>query len=206
MLHFSGTALVSLFILLNCIAFKNGSNPGYLTEWWTLLIILAAFYWKTICNSASQVNDKFPVALLWLVFTMKLVGISKSVLETTSPSLREAAYTAHANEKELADTIKSKLLENDKYVVFLNYHTADGYLSNLLFRNAVAPQMDIIGLAAYEGKVYDYSDLDRALTDGRIKWMVTKTTGVQKQFFRIPLDKFSFVKTAAGYNLYQFKP
>lgn len=206
LLHFSGTALVSLFILLNCIAFKNGSNPGYLTEWWTLLIILAAFYWKTICNSASQVNDKFPVALLWLVFTMKLVGISKSVLETTSPSLREAAYTAHANEKELADTIKSKLLENDKYVVFLNYHTADGYLSNLLFRNAVAPQMDIIGLAAYEGKVYDYSDLDRALTDGRIKWMVTKTTGVQKQFFRIPLDKFSFVKTAAGYNLYQFKP
>lgn len=206
LLHFSGTALVSLFILLNLIAFKNGSNPGYLTEWWTLLILLAAFYWKTICTAASQVSDKLPLVLLWFVLTMKLIGVSKSVLKTASPSLRAAAYTAYAQQKALADTIRSSLGENDKYVVFLNYHTADGYLSNLLFRHAVAPQMDIIGLAAYEGKVYDYSDLDRALTDGRIQWLVTKTTGVQKHFFRILLHKFDYVTTAAGYNLYRFKP
>lgn len=206
LLHYSATAMVGLFIILNFITLKNGSNPGYLTEWWTLVIILSAAYWQPISSMVSPISYKLPAVIVWLVLSIKLFTVSQALLKTTSAKLRTAAKVGFVREKELAIRIESNLESSDKYVVFLNYHTADGYLSNLLFRNAVGPQMDIIGLASYQGRVYDYSDLDRSLTDGSIKLMVTKANGHQKQFFGIRLDNFNLIDSAAGYKLYQFKP
>jgi hypothetical protein len=206
LLHFSATALVVLFVILNFIALKNGSNPGYLTEWWTLVLILSAAYWQQISRLVSPVSYRLPAAILWIVLSIRLITVSQAVLKTTSPKLRAGARSGYNIEKEFADKIESKMGPSDKFVVFLNYHTADGYLSNFLFRHAVGPQMDIIGLASYKGNVYDYSDLNKALTDGRIKLMITKANGQQKQFFGIRLDHFSLTDSSAGYNFYQYKP
>lgn len=206
LLQYSVTSMTGLFIFLNFITLKNGSNPGYLTEWWTLVIILSAAYWRSISRVVSPVSYRLPAIILWIVLSIRLFTVSQVLLKTTSAQLRTQAKAGYFREKELAAKIESKLGLSDKYVVFLNYHTADGYLSNLLFRYAVAPQMDIIGLASYQGTVYDYSDLDRSLTDGRIKWMVTKANVQQKQFFGIRLDNFRQADSAAGYKLYQFKP
>lgn len=197
--------MTGLFILLNAIAIKNGSNPGYFTEWWSLLFILVAYSWPQLSKAASVIDIRIPASIVVFVFLIKMVKLEfplRTLLSAPKTSIGEQ----YKKEKEIARYITNQLSPTDKYCVFTNYNTAESYLSNILFRQAVAPQMDIIGLAAYQYKKYDYSDLNAAFTDGRLKWMLMRTTGQQKQFFDIKLDKFELDTTMNGFNIYKYQP
>jgi hypothetical protein len=131
---------------------------------------------------------------------------AETICKTISPGNRAAALAVFDNQKAFAEKIQKRFSENEQHSVFLNFFTPHNYLSNLLFRQAVAPQMDIIALASYPQKKYNYADFENSLTNGRIKWMLMKTTSHQKGFFNLRLDKFQLVDTTNGFNLYQFKP
>ena len=76
----------------------------------------------------------------------------------------------------------------------------------LLFRHVAMPQMDIIVLAAYPQKTYDYSGFISRLKAGEFKWMLMRTNLQQKQFYEIELNKYELEKTSAGFNIYHYKP
>jgi hypothetical protein len=206
LLHFSKTILFLLFLLLNFIALKNGSNSGYLTEWWTLVIILSCYYAGKLYSKGSRGRLTFAGMLLWLAIVLKPVLMYPAMSNTVSPAARSSALAYFKTQQKFADRIKQLVSATDKYVLFLNIYTPDSYLCNLLFCNTAAPQMDILTLASYPRKKFDYTDFEKSLTDGRIKWMVMQTTGPQKQFFSIKMDKFELAGTEAGFNLYQYKP
>lgn len=208
LLQFVKGVTLLLFVLLNGIVLKNGSNPGYLTEWWTLVILLTCFYAPAFGNKIRQWGLPAAVlpVLVCVVIIVKPLSARKTVMSPLTPAVCAAATNHYQNQKEFATKIIERLDKGDRYVIFLNLYTPDNYLANLLFRHTVSPQMDIVILASYPRHKYDYTDFERSLYDGRVKWMVMNITGPQKQFFSLQLDKFELEDTGAAFNLYRYKP
>lgn len=202
--RFVTMAMLLLFVLLNGVVLKNGSNPGYLTEWWTLVILLTIYY------AAAPGTRRLPAVWLSLlccaVILSKPLSEYRRLLNPLTPAVCRAAGSHYQAQRAFASQIISRLQKDDGYVVFLNLYTPDNYLANLLFRHTVSPQMDIVILASYPRRKYDYSDFEQSLQDGRVKWMVTNATGPQKQFFNLQLNKFEPELSGAGFNLYRFQP
>jgi hypothetical protein len=144
--------------------------------------------------------------LVCVVIIVRPLSARKTVMSPLTPAVCTAAKNHYQNQKEFAAKIIGRLDKGDRYVLFLNLYTPDNYLANLLFRHTVSPQMDIVILASYPRHKYDYTDFERSLYDGRVKWMVMNITGPQKQFFNLQLDKFKLEDTGAAFNLYRYKP
>lgn len=201
---FSLFALVLFFLLLNLVMLKNGSNAGYMTEWWTLLVILSAYCVK---NFPLKKITKAGLALACCsILGWKLWVSHKMMLNTVSPSMKIAARAHYESQRRLAGKLLDTIAGKEGYTVFLNVYTPDNYLANLLHRHAVLPQMDIVVLSSYPDAKYDYKEFERSLSDGRIRWMIMNETGPQKRFFQLSLDKFEFFFNEAAFNIYQYKP
>lgn len=203
LLRFSYFLMIVLFVLLNIVSLKNGSNPGYFTEWWSLLFILLAYIGPQLTKAVSAIDKRIPAGIILFVFIIKAIEIEwplRKMLTSISDS------QSFKKDKEVADYILGKLPSDSRHTVFTNFNTADSYLSNILNKQVVAPQMDIIGLSTYAYKKFDYSDLIKSFNDGRIKWMLMRALGPQKQFFDIDLNKFELDTTMNGFNIYKYRP
>lgn len=203
LLRFSYFLMIVLFVLLNIVSLKNGSNPGYFTEWWSLLFILLAYIGPQLTKAVSAIDKRIPAGIILFVFIIKAIEIEwplRKMLTSISDS------QSFKKDKEVADYILGKLPSDSRHTVFTNFNTADSYLSNILNKQVVAPQMDIIGLSTYAYKKFDYSDLIKSFKDGRIKWMLMRALGPQKQFFDIDLNKFELDTTMNGFNIYKYRP
>jgi hypothetical protein len=203
LLRFSCYLMVVLFGLLNIVSLKNGSNPGYFTEWWSLLFVLLAYIGPQLTKAVSVIDKRILAAIILFVFIIKAIKIEMPVRKMLTSMNAQGKYY---KEKEVADYILGKLSPGSSHTVFANFNTADSYLSNILIKQVVAPQMDIIGLSTYAYKKFDYSDLIKSFEDGRIKWMLMRTLGPQKQFFEIDLNKFELDTTLNGFNVYKYRP
>jgi len=151
-LRFSLFATILLFVLANGLAIKNGSNPGYFTEWWTMVFILIVYYWE---RHPSPAVMWMYTSIICLVLVLKGIEIVKPLEEKLNALGDKDLYTVYVRDRPIADKILNNLGRESKYIVFLNFNTAESYLSNMLFRHAVMPQMDIVALAAYPRKKYD---------------------------------------------------
>ncbi|MCX6315925.1 MAG: hypothetical protein NTW29_01435 [Bacteroidetes bacterium] len=199
------TLLVLLFLLLNILMLKNGANLGYLTEWWTLVILVSLYYTEQK-TSVRYRSFYIPHVLLCGILMIKLFTSYGPLSQAVSPAARTQAKEYYLQQQAFAEKIKQGLSPGDQYVVFLNIYTPDSYLANILFRHTVLPQMDIVILSSYPMHKYDYADFERSLYDGRIKWLVMYKTGPQKKFFNLNLDKFELVDSTILLNLYQYQP
>jgi hypothetical protein len=206
LLRFAMFAMVFLFLFLNAIALKNGSNPGYYTEWWTMLFILTAYYWPDLEAVVPGKHRIIPAALVILVLAIKLMLLAKPIYKMTIENPPARMIANYREEQKIATELITQLKPGDRYVIFPNFYTADSYLSSLLFRHMSMPQMDIIVLAAYPQKTYNYNEFVSRLKTGGFRWVLTRISGPQQQFFDIPLSNYEWQKTIGGFNIYQFKP
>jgi hypothetical protein len=203
--RFTRFLLVLLFVLVNIVALKNGSNPGYFTEWWSLLIIVSVFYLEKISRLDSAGNLKIVDAITRFVFIMKMALLAFPVYRITVGHSFAEAYDGYKREKVLAEKMRDLPDQPKKNLVFLNYYTPGSFMSCLLFRQVVMPQMDIVILASYPDKGYDYADFIARIKNGDFTYMVMRETGPQKVFFDIPLDFYQLKETLNGYNIYKYQ-
>lgn len=206
LLRLSGFTLLLLFVFLNGIGLKLGSSPGYLTEWWTLLFVLVAFYWSVLVKKISGIGKGLPAIVVCATMTIKLLLISATLIKTIKISFSPDKMDAYRGEKDVAGLVKSKMLPGEKYVVFTNLYTPESFISNFLFRHAVVPQFEIVALSTYPQKKYDYSRLEQELQNGDIKWMLMEKPNSTKVFFAINLDKYVLTDSVGPFSLYRFKP
>lgn len=205
LLQLAGFILVSLFVLMNLIALKLGSVPGYFTEWWTFLFILLAVYWPVITKAFGVINKYIPAGLAIVLLMMKLFVLITPLKEKINAISSAHLMDSYRREEAVAAKIVQQLNPGDQYVVFTNLYTPESYLSNFLFRHAVVPQMEIVALAAYPQKKYDYTDLQKRLQDGSIGWMLKKEKETAKRFYDIPLDKYVLTDSINNFYLYRYK-
>lgn len=206
--RFLVSTLTVLFFLLNIVMLKNGSNPGYMTEWWVLLLLLLASTNAIIPAATMQALQKRILAFacyggMLVLFVKPLFPYIKAV---SSRASWQAAHQHFEAQQVFARSLQSRMSPGGKEAVFLNVYTPDSYLQNLLFREAVLPQMDIVILASYPRKTYNYAGFKQAIQTGGIKWMVVNKEGIQQQFFDLQLANFRLVDTQANFNLYTATP
>lgn len=204
--RFAILSLLFLFVTLNLVALKFGSNPGYFTEWWTLLFILIAARWPGIIEKARVSYSRLPVVALSAIIILKLALLTKPLNAIFIDTPFSKAFTQYNEQKKLATKVLHQIQPGDGYAVFCNYYTTDYFLSSFLFRHAVMPQMDIVMLASYAQRDYNYEDFVSKLKNGKFKWMLTMNHGIQKQFFDIHLDQYQLVDSSNTFHLYQYKP
>lgn len=197
--------LVALFILNNLLAIKNGSNPGYFTEWWTLVMILTASNWTWFQQRSRSFTIYMPGLIITVILFIKMAIISSPLIHMAKEYPFARQTRVFNNEMEIAQQLRSDRKSDTPYYIFTNFNTAESYLSNILFREAVMPQMDIVGLASYPQKKYDYSDFVRRLQSGEFSWMIMRMTGPQKRFFENVLDDYILSDNDRGFNIYEFK-
>ena len=68
------------------------------------------------------------------------------------------------------------------------------------------PQFEIVIFSTYAREVFDYNDFKQRLNTGKIRWVITKSSGAQLEFMDLKLEHFQLTDTLKGYNLYQYKP
>ncbi|MBL7748060.1 MAG: glycosyltransferase family 39 protein, partial [Chitinophagaceae bacterium] len=161
LMKLSGFILLLLFVLLNGIALKFGSVPGYLTEWWTILFILTAYYWPSFCMMASRIHRWIPAIIVIILFALKGAEIVNPISEKIQALSSSLLMKGYENEKAVAEKVKKRLQPGDGFVVFTNIYTPDSYQANFLFRHAVMPQMEIVALSTYPMGKYNYTDFEK---------------------------------------------
>jgi hypothetical protein len=206
MLRQSGFVLLLLFVFLNGIGLKMGAGPGYFTEWWTWLFVLLAYYWPVIVSAFKIFRVPLPALVVLAVALLKLYMIITPIIEKSNALSSSGLMYPYQSQVALAKLMKSKLQPGDTFVVFTFFYTPDSYLSNLLFRHAVIPQMEIVSLSTYPDKRYDYSDFKKRMNDGSIPWMLMRSKDSSRQFYDISLDKYEKTDSLNGFTIYHYKP
>lgn len=206
LMRFAGYMLVAIFVLLNCIALKLGSVPGYFTEWWILLLIMLAVYWPVIRNAFTTINSHVPAGIVMLLLIVKLAELAGPFREKVKALSSAHLMDNYYREKEVAEKILQQISAGNQYTVFTNLYTPESYLSNFLFRHAVVPQMEIVALSSFPQKKYDYTDLRNRLQDGSIPRMLKKEKETGYHFYDIPLDKYVLTDSLNNFYLYRYKP
>lgn len=206
LLRCAGIMLLLIFIFLNLIGLKMGSVSGYLTEWWILLFVLVSYYWPRFVIRKYNWSNYFAPLLLCVILIIKAITIAGPLMEKTRTLSSSNRMQWYDNDKAVAAMIKSKLQAEERFPVFMNLYTPESFLSNLLFREAAAPQLDILVFSTYPRHKYNYHDLETGLQDGRFPYMIMKDNGMPKRFFDISLDKYALMQSLNGYNLYKFQP
>lgn len=204
--RFAILALLFLFVSLNLVALKFGSNPGYFTEWWTLLFIILAACWPGIIENTTVSERRLPNVALSAILILKLVLLIKPANAIFIDTPFSKAFAQYNDQKNLATKVLHQIQRGEGDAVFCNYYTTDYFLSSFLFRHAVMPQMDIVMLASYPQRDYNYEDFVNKIKNGKFKWMLTMNHGIQKQFFEIHLDQYRLVDSSNTFHLYQYKP
>lgn len=207
-LRFLVTIMLILFFLLNIIMLKNGSNPGYMTEWWILLWLLLATVYAGIPSSTINPVRTGLIALVFYCGSLFIIckPLLPYIRAVSNSATWQAARHHFEEQKAFARSLISRMDAAGKETVFLNVYTPDNYLQNLLFRQVTMPQMDIVILASYPRATFNYSGFVQAIQNGGIKWMVMNQEGIQQQFFDLRLTHFRLVSTVAKFNLYQAAP
>lgn len=202
----SGYILIMLFLMLNLIGLKLGSVPGYLTEWWVMLFVLLAVYWPIITKAFTVVQKQLPAAVALTVLLIKMTGVLAQLQEKWQAARSPQRLAAFRKEEEVAQRVLALLNKDESYTVFTNLYTPESYLSNLLFRHALVPQLEIVSLSTYPQKRYDYSALRNGLQQGTIRLMLVKDKANATRFFDISLDKYVLIDSVNNVYLYQYKP
>lgn len=193
-----------LFVLQNAVMAKFGSNPGYLTEWWTLLFILLAVNLQEIrsrvVHSGTELTSYFFAGILVVKIFLAMQPVYNMFMERPFVKMRQQ----YREEAVLAAYLKKMHTKERPIHIFCNFYTPEHFLSGFLFREAVMPQMDIVGLLTYKQGLYSYQAFRNEISEGRIPVMIMRTTGAQKQFFDLRLDNFKKDSTIAGFNIYLY--
>lgn len=201
--HFLATTLIISFVFSNLIAFKWGSSPGYFTEWVALIFIGLAHY---AGKAPATISNKIVPACVAIILFVKVLLIFYPLWNMVRPGSRERAMGQYRREELLASVVKSRLQNNGHHTVFNNIYSPELYLNNLLFRNSVMPQFEVVAFGTWNNKVFDYTNFRREITNGSVQMLVCKT-GSELQFMDIPLTNFHLVDTFyRDYYIYEYKP
>lgn len=202
--QFTVISIIIVFIFSNLIALKWGSSPGYFTEWVTFIFVCIAAYWDIITVSLKELYSRIGAAILVVILLVKLLLIFYPTWNMIRPGAKQIAWEKYYQQANLARDIKSKLHHTTGSTVFNNVYSPEFYLNNLLFRECVMPQFEVVIFGTWKNKVFDYTGFRKALNSGEIKYVVEKS-GSPHQFMDITLSKFQIIDTISRqYHIYKF--
>jgi hypothetical protein len=189
--------LTGVFIISNLLGFKFGSTPGYFSEWWALLFILAAYFFMQLDFSPVRTS-----AIYILIF---MLVIRIAAITYPFAYIRESyqQYTSlYESEKKVASRIRSYPQARKPYSVFCNLYSPKSFLNNFLFREAVLPQYEIVIYTSYNRQVFDYSYFKNGFTNGAVPYIISRDKQSFPIFMDIKMENYRLTDSTNGYFIY----
>lgn len=203
---FLSIALLLIFISSNLFAVKWGSSPGYFTEWCGLVFIGIAVLDNSVMAAVKLIHPQFGSFVIAFVLIVKMSLIVYPMLEKVRPEGRRQMWAGYKMEQELAGLIKTKLGNDSGHKVFNNLYSPASWLNNLLFRQTVLPQYEVVIFGTWKRKVFDYDRFRKEMQDGTVQYILGGPTGEPLLFSELHFTKFMLQDSLYGYRIYHYNP
>jgi hypothetical protein len=200
--HFLAFALLLQFIFTNLFALKYGATSNYFTNWWTLLFIGILLSWDRFSAIAGTIHRYLSTIVVLSFLFLKTALIVFPLVDKIRTIPQRTAF--FEQEKQLANQVHAYADSPGKIVVFCNLFSPDSYLNNILFREAIVPQYDVVSLATYPRKVFNYELLRKNLADGSVRVVITKKSNNPLKFMDIELSHYVLEKKIGEYSIYLY--
>lgn len=196
--------IVTQFLFSAIAAMKYGSSSNYFTEWWVLVILGAGLCWQHFVRIASSIDSRLLYFLLIFVVLTRVTTIIQPVYNIFSLAVNKSKEQKFKTEQKIAGFIQQHSGQQP-FLVFNNIFSPDSYLNNLLFREAVMPQTDIIVLATYYRKVFDYSSFSDQVNKGAIQYIVLDKSGPVGGFLKMDYRNYQLLTVIDNYQILEYK-
>jgi hypothetical protein len=187
-------------------ALKWGSMPSYFTPYLTLgfcafsIALLSPEYRAT--EDPRLAKFAFASAVVFGLVLNVPVSLKASWIKDESDRFAHASEVARflRNEKHLqpGDGVMTLLVGE------LLLDTS--FLNNLLFRNAIMPQKDVVTCCAFKNKRFDYSAFQSRANSGLIKYLIKARDNRLDTYAGARLTQFRKLTTLFEYDVYEQTP
>jgi hypothetical protein len=201
LIQFSRWLVAGVFVFTTLLTLKWGSWISYYTEWWTILFITAPLLWSRLSVQAKPVFSAF----LWLPFIIllvKLALISYPIIYNNRQSTRNEELSYFLANKALADKLKSQVKEGDQ--IFMNTFRNNDFYVNLMYKQIVLPQFEIVYFTTYSRKIYDYSNFHKLFKTGKIKLLLLPDYETGVSLKDIDTSSYQLKDSVADFKIYEF--
>ncbi len=206
-------ATLGTLIFATVTALKMGSTTQYYILFvnLSLLFIMAALEQNSLINASNSIYIK-PVFFSFLGLVILTYGIYN--LKTVN-KLNNDPYLINqrATAVKVATYLKDSIRSNSPKYVFANL-TTDSFLpgrqriNNILFKNCLMPQIDILEYSTRPSKILGYNNLENMINDGKVEYIIESQPRIPfillKNLEAIEKSKFRLVKQFDGYLIYKF--
>jgi len=188
------------FFFSSVAALKYGSSSNYFTEWWVFLLAGTALCWPFFLETCKKIHTWVLPAFILLLLFLRSTTLIQPVYMITALEQKKIRELTLKDEKKLVRLIR-KRAGSDPFLVFNNIFSPDSYLNNLLYKEAVVPQNDIVVLGTYFRNIFNYDHLRIQLVNGEIRFLVLPIT--RKGFLEIPVSEYNLVDSTDSYCLFE---
>ena len=112
---------------------------------------------------------------------------------------RSEKETAYLQQKGIREYLRPKL--QGHYV--LNLGSANGdFFKTILYKEMAVPNMDIVDCCTLPDHTFNYSSLERDITNGTIAYIISREKILPPEIWGISLHSFSMIADTNGYVIW----
>ncbi len=200
--QFIGLATLGLFLFALATGLKWGSALNYFTEFTGLACLLVAdVLWQLRNIRSDWANAGRFGLVLGIAWVVPANALNFNWGRTFG---KPTNMTQYRQEQGVAQYVKNELRQCPDCWVYSTLYNSS-YLNALLIRSCIVPQQDLIIGSAYPLRSFNYTDLDRAAQDGRIRFVITRDGEPEAPLSPpIYLANYHPIKSVEGYTVYKF--
>ena len=185
--------------------FKYGAGIGYFHEFGYVSHLAIAWFFHDYLN-AQQVRRfsyyVFPALVMVGMLYVTSLQIENYV-KTSFPKLTDE----YVQQKHVQQYVAPRISRQDKALVMLGPNARGWMLQQMLFRNQLAYQDDVVRLL-YDAKTLDYSSFSKLVARGEVKYIILPEPGpLYLNAFDHTFDPgaYTLEKEIDGYLIYRLK-
>lgn len=202
---FLGVSTLLFFSFAFGTSFKQGAAIGYFHEFGYVSHLAITWFFYDYLN-AQQVRRfsyyVFPALVMAGMLFVTSLQIERYVT-TSFPQLTDA----YVQQKHVQQYVTPRISRQDKALVILGPNARGWMLQQMLFRNQLAYQDDVVRWL-YEAKTLDYSSFRKLAARGEVKYIILPEPGpLHFNAFDYNFDPAKYVleKVIDGYLIYRIK-
>ncbi len=185
--------------------FKYGAGIGYFHEFgYVSHLSIAWFFYEYL--KAQQVR-RFSYYLFPALVMVGMLYVTSQRLEQYVTTDFTKLTNEYIEQKHVQTYIQPRITQQDKALVILGPNARGWMLQQMLFRNQLAYQDDVVRLL-YDAKTFDYGSFNSLITRGEVKYIVLPEPGpLYLNAFDYTFDpaKYTLEKVIDGYLIYRLK-
>ncbi|ARK10457.1 hypothetical protein A6C57_09020 [Fibrella sp. ES10-3-2-2] len=185
--------------------FKYGAGIGYFHEFGLVShLVIAWYFYDYLASQQVRRFSYYAFPALVMVGMLYVTSLQIEHYVTTSfPRLTDE----YVQQKHVQQYVDPRITRQDKALVILGPNARGWMLQQMLFRNQLAYQDDVVRLL-YDAKTLDYSSFGKLVARGEVKYIILPEPGplyLNAFDYTFDSEKYTLEKVIDGYQIYRLK-